>query len=187
MPAVYGGVSTVPTYQTTTQSPDPGPVKISASVGKTASVDGIDYTVTSIQLAGPKYKQMYDQRSSTIHARWKTDSLVVINMEETNRGSSPVAAMLPASSDITIFDSNKIGYHATYLDVRQPSDVAGEDSNYDFTPSGGGSGLLLGPGGTIHFAVIASAPMGDQITTVMMNVPAHGGSMPSGAVVTISR
>jgi len=166
------------------------PTNISVVMGKSASVNGFDYVVASIQNAGSSYKDLYDQRGRLLHPRWKTDCLIVINFEVTNRGTAPAQAIIPGSAGITIFDGKRIGYQATALDQRQSSDVitAGSDDYSSYSESGT-SNLVLGPGGTMHFAAIASVPKGDRVTSVIIQVPtgATDSSGQTGAIVTVER
>jgi hypothetical protein len=165
------------------------PLQISTSMGQAASFAGFDYRVTGIREVGDRYKNVYDQRGQTLHPQWKTDTLVVIDVEVTNEGPKPVQAFLPSSSDITVFDNQHIGYHAITLDIRQSPNVVGSDSDAygdDYLDTGS-SDFMLGQGGTIHFAAIASLPKNDSVSSVMLNL-APGSSDTSnaaGAVITV--
>jgi hypothetical protein len=166
------------------------PTNISVGMGKAASVNGFEYTVTAIKDSGASYKDVFDQRGRAFRPKWKTDSLVVIDIEVTNRGTNPRPALLPSEADITVFDGNKIGYLATAVDKRQTSDaVTTSTDDYGTSSDGANSGLVLAPGGTIHFAAIASMPKGNQVANVTIKIPASAtdDSDTPRTIVTVSR
>jgi len=170
------------------------PNQITVSLGQTASIDGVDYKVTDIREAGATYKNTFDQRAGTLRAKYKTDTLVVVDIEETSHRAMPMPAFIPGADGITVFDGQKVGYAATGLDVRQAADlvqkstsssddVEGMDASY-----AGASGLMLGSGGTLRFAAIASVPGHDPITSVVINVTNSGiAENQTGTMVTVNR
>jgi hypothetical protein len=167
------------------------PTQLTSTIGQGTAVGGFTYTVDSIQDVGNKYKLEHDQHGATIHPTFKSDSLVVVNLSVTNSGTQPISPVVPGMADITVFDSEKLGYPAGYLDMRQSSELveAGGDSSYDIAP-GGGTGVVLAPGGTLHFAAVASVPSGSHVSFVTLHVGGQamtGSSTPQDSVITINR
>jgi hypothetical protein len=172
-PAIPGTPITTATLNLFPQS-QPSPFQISSHVGTATTVNGLEYTVEGFKTAGAKYKLVYDQKATLIHPNFKSDTLEVVDMTVANGGSKPVRAATPGASDVTVFDTNKIGYPASFLDIRQSSDAVGGDSSYDLESDSGTPNLILGPGGKLHFSVIASMPEGKTLSYVTISV--HSGS-----------
>jgi hypothetical protein len=186
------GVNNSTSSQFSGQFQNASATQITATVGQTASVNGFDYAVNSIKSVGPKYIDMYDQRGTPLHPKWKTDTLVVVDISETNRGTTAVPAPTSGWFDISVFDGQKIGYRASYLDMMRSSDVVtadnGEEDMYSQADTGS-SNLMIGPGGTLHFAAIASVPKDRHINSVMISVSPGGSGSSNGpsAIVTVNQ
>jgi hypothetical protein len=168
------------------------PTAYTATVGQSTAINDFSYSVDSIQDVGNKYKLAYDQRGTTLHPTFKTDSLVVVNMTVTNTGSQPISPVVPGMADFTVFDSSKVGYPAGYVDIRQSTDLVngGGDSTYDIAPSVGGSDVVLAPGGKVRFAVIASIPAGKRVGMVTIHLTGegmNGTSHVADSIITINQ
>jgi len=148
-------------------------IPVSVGLRQNTSVGGFDYAVTGFRDVGTRYKQTYDQRGTTVHPLFGSDSLVLVNIAETNHGDRPVPAVLPDLDTITVFDRTGIGYVAAYMDVRQTPDVRDSSDIWSREFPGGGSdfNLMLAPGGTLRFAVLASVPKNDPVTSVVWSFP----------------
>jgi len=162
---------------------------ITVGLNQNASVGGFDYGVTEIRDAGPQYREAFDQRASLLHAKYKSDALVVVVIHETNRGDKPVQAIIPDASTISVFDSKKVGYAATNIDVRIAAAVIDKSSSLALDiPDDQTNNITLGPGGTLEFAAIASVPAGDTIQGVILNITGSDvNGNAGGAVITVNR
>jgi hypothetical protein len=185
----FAGTGTVVNRTDMTMTPQVN--LISVSVGQNASVNGFDYKVDDIRPVGATYKQVFDQRGNSLHAKYKSDTLVVVDIEETNQGTSPIQAFLPEVGGVTVYDGQKVGYAASGIDVRQSGDLIEQPgSDLDVAmdvPYESLQGLTLGKGGTLRFAAIASVPKGVQISGVSIDVSNMGVvPIPSGTIVSVS-
>jgi hypothetical protein len=188
-PQQFVNNSTTPTPTSLTPiSQAPMPTLVTVSVGQDASVSGYSYKVVGIRDVGREYKQTYDQRGNKIHPRFKTDTLVAVDIEETNGGTQPVTAFIPGPAAVSVVDSQKVGYQASYLDIRQATDLSSGDSSYDIEmPYENGTMTLL-PGGTVRFAVVASVPANDPVTGAVLELRGYGSNVnPAGAIVTVNK
>lgn len=167
-PQVFSNTSMV--YQPEVTVP---PTQIKVGLGQTASVNGFDYRVADIRPVGSRYKEQFDQRARTLHAKYRSDSLVVVDIDETNRGTEPVQAVVPDPSQVSVYGPDGVGYEASFIDVRQsPQAVDGSwgyeyDMYREFDLSA--NAVSLAPGGTLRFAVVASVPSNDPINSASMN------------------
>lgn len=186
--AIPGTAVTTATAGLFPDSAPQAPLTLDSSIGKAANVDQFSFEVHSVTDAGDRYRCRFDQRQSVLHPSWTSDTLEVVDIVETNNGAQPFAMFAPSAADVTVFDDQKIGYPATGLDIRQSADVMDTNSTYDIAP-GSGSNLILGPGGKIEYAVIASVAKGHSIASVMVNVPAgrYGYANSAGAAITYRR
>ena len=167
------------------------PVTLTETLGSAAGFGGFDYKVDSIDEAGNRYKTVYDQRGETFHPSWRDDKLVVINMTVSNTGQQAAYPPLPGSYAATVFDDQKIGYPATYFDVRQAAqpDNNNYGSQWDIAPIQTDQNLLLAPGGKIRYAMIASVPKDRTVTQVLFDLPGGNNSSDiataGGAILTV--
>ncbi len=165
----------------------PPPLALSGAVGVPTSFNGFDYRVDSVVDAGPRYRTVFDQRHETLRAPWKTDKLVVATLTVTNRGQQAVYPPTPGSYGMTVFDDQKIGYPGIGVDRRQAGDVNSVVDSNDIAPLASGSDLLLGPGGQMQYAIVASIPQDRQVAQIVLNLPAGTGASEAagGATVTV--
>jgi hypothetical protein len=85
-----------------------------------------------------------------------------------------------------VFDETKVGYPITGVDVRQASGVQTNDSFFAPMASSMGS-VLIAPGGSVEYALIASIPKERKVSQVVLNLPASASETnTSGATVTIN-
>lgn len=176
------------TYTTQTQPAPPTQIKV--GIGQDASVGGFDYRVDDIRPVGSRYKEQFDQRGRTVHPRFKSDSLVVLDIQETNRGTQPFTAYIPEPSQISVFGKDGVGYEASFADVRQSEDVVDGSwaSDYDMYQEYNltAGSISLAPGGTLRFAVVASVPSNDPIESVSLSLNGTGSNgSPSDTIVTV--
>jgi hypothetical protein len=169
--------------------PQKNQTEIKVGLNEDASVGGFDYRVTSIKPVGGSYKDTFDQRGTQLHAKFKSDSLVVVTIQETNRGDKPMSAFIPDPGVISLYDANKVGYLASDIDVRQSTNTVKKSSDVGLDlPDDTAATVMLGPGGTLEFAVIASVPGNDQIKSVVIQASgSNQNGSPASASVVVNR
>jgi hypothetical protein len=172
-------------------TPVASPTALTGTVGAPTGFGDFAYSVEKITDVGGKYRTVYDQRGETFSPFWKDDKLVAVTLLVTNTGKQAESPLLPGAFSVTVFDSQKVGYPANYFDVRQTSPM--EDTNYgspqwDIAPIQSDQGLLLAPGGSIRYAVVASVPKDMQVSQVLISLPAGSDSTKAGgALLTVSK
>jgi hypothetical protein len=162
------------------------PTALTADIGGSTNFNGFDYQVVSVTDAGQRYRTVFDQRHQTIRPSWKTDRLVAVNLAVTNRGTTAILPPTPAVFGVTVFDDEKIGYPVVAFDMRQMPEPSVSDDSYDLAPTPSPTDLLLGPGGTMRYAVIASIPQDRRVTQVQLSLPGGTtGQDAAGATVSV--
>jgi hypothetical protein len=173
-------------------APPPAPaVTIQSHLNDDVVVGDFAYRVTGIKSEDRTYREQFDQRGQKLHPGWSTDKLEIFFITVTNRGTQAGTPFLPGSSDFTIFDDQKVGYTSNNLDIRQASVVQGDDlasTSYSDSPVS-----IIGPGGSLSYAVIGSIPKESHPTMVEFHIAPMTGMATgpnaanvSGADVTIT-
>lgn len=158
---------------------------LNARTGEDATYGGFTHRLVSVAYPGREYRQEFDSRRQKLKAPYGEEQLVVLRMSVTNQGTQAAYAPTPTSFGASVFDESKVGYPITGVDVRQASGVQMNDSFYASSPASMGS-VLIAPGGSVEYALIASIPKASKVNQVVLNLPSSASEKStSGATVTI--
>jgi hypothetical protein len=145
------------------------PTIVSAKLNESFTLGSLQYQVVKVTPGLSSYLLQHDQRGARLTPGYKTDRLVVVDVEVTNPSAMPAAftGLSPALVD----SEGAMTNHAQW-DVRQQSFVratgesAGAAMRFDYSTStddngsyGDASGaVMVAPGGHVRFALIFSEP-----------------------------
>lgn len=159
---------------------------LSAATGEEVAYGAFSHRLVSIAYPGREYRQEFDARRRKLRAPFDQEQLVVLRMSVTNRGTVAAYAPTPSSFGASVFDDAKVGYPVTGVDVRQASGVQMDDSLYAASSSSFGS-VMIAPGGTLEYALVASLPKASKASQVVLNLPSSPQeTSTSGAIVSIT-
>lgn len=158
---------------------------LSAVAGDEIAYGAFSHRLISVTYPGREYRQEFDSRRRKLRAPFGEEQLVVLRMSVTNRGKEAAYAPTPSTFGASVFDDAKVGYPITGVDARQASGVQTDDSLYASSSSSLGS-VLIAPGGTLEYALVASLPKSSKVNQVVLNLPTSPlETSTSGATVTI--
>lgn len=158
---------------------------LTARMGEDVAYGGFSHRLVSIMYPGREYRQEFDSRRQRFKAPYGEEQLVVLRMSVTNRSEKAAYAQTPSTFGVSVFDESKVGYPVTAIDARQATGVQTNDSYFAPMASTMGS-VLLAPGGSVEYALIASLPKASKASQVVLNLPSSASeTSTSGATVTI--
>jgi hypothetical protein len=157
----------------------------SAQTGEEVAYGGFSHRLIGITYPGREYRQEFDSRRQRFKAPYGEEQLVVLRMSVTNQSGKAAYAQTPSTFGVSVFDESKVGYPVTAIDARQATGVQTNDSYLAPMASTMGS-VLLAPGGSVEYALIASMPKTSKASQVVLNLPASSSDpTTSGAIVTL--
>ncbi|MGV3618948.1 MAG: hypothetical protein ACO1SV_26780 [Fimbriimonas sp.] len=159
--------------------------ELSSRLGEDVSYGGFTHRLVAVTYPGREYRQEFDPRRRKLRAPFGEEQLVVLRMSVTNNGNEAAYAPTPSTFGASVFDETKIGYPVTAVDARQAGGVQSNDSLIATNGQSVGN-ILLAPGGSVEYALVASVPKERKVTQAVLNLPSSPrDTATSGAVLTL--
>jgi hypothetical protein len=179
------GVATMP-FNGTLGLTAPRPrAELSSKTGEDVAYGNFAHRLIGVTYPGREYRQEFDSRRRKLRAPFDQEQLVVVRMSVTNRGTQTATAPTPTAFGASVFDETKVGYPVTAIDARQAGGVQSDDPLIVTNGASAGS-VLLAPGGSVEYALVASIPRDRKVSQVLFNLSAPATeTATSGALVTI--